>query len=103
MTCNQEGSHRRQREIPTRTGSGPAAGRTERRGKPAERLRRDATAPDGNELMENLCEVMKLFPAVSEEAVAEFAGRMMAERLRCEAAGRNRRLESGRTRRRKTL
>ncbi len=53
--------------------------------------------------MENLCEVMKLFPAVSEEAVAEFAGRMMAERLRCEAAGRNRRLESGRTRRRKTL
>jgi hypothetical protein len=42
-------------------------------------------------LLSHLCEVMDLFPIASDEAVGELAGRMMAERLRREAAESNRR------------
>jgi hypothetical protein len=41
----------------------------------------------GMELLSHLCDVMGLFPAVGEAAIGELAGKMMAERLRREAAG----------------
>jgi len=45
----------------------------------------------GIDLLANLCEVMDLFPVVSEEAIRELVGRMLSERLRREAAGKRRR------------
>ncbi len=56
---------------------------------------------DGTVLLSHLCEVMELFPSVSEEAVGELAGRMMVERLRREAADKKRGLATAKTRRRK--
>jgi hypothetical protein len=47
------------------------------------------------DLLAHLFEIMDLFPIASEEAVGELAGRMMAERLRREAAERRFCLESG--------
>lgn len=53
------------------------------------------------DLLANLCDVMGLFPAASEEAVGELVGRMMAERLRGEVAERKRRVTSATARRQK--
>jgi hypothetical protein len=52
------------------------------------------------ELLSHLCDVMGLFPAVGEEAIGELAGKMMAERLRREAAGGARRPGRAKTRQR---
>ena len=56
---------------------------------------------NGMGLLSHLCEVMDLFPIASDEAVGELAGRMMAERLRRDAAESNRRLAPAKTGRRK--
>lgn len=55
------------------------------------------------DLLANLCDVMGLFPAASEEAVGELVGRMMAERLRGEVAGKKRRVASAKVRRQKSF
>jgi hypothetical protein len=50
------------------------------------RLRPQAGGLDEVDLLSNLCGVMDLFPSIGEEAIGELAGKMMADRLRREAA-----------------
>jgi hypothetical protein len=57
---------------------------------------------NGVDLLSNLCEVMGLFPMVSDEAIGELVGRMLVERLRGEAAEQRRRLGPAKTRRRQS-
>jgi hypothetical protein len=57
---------------------------------------------NGVDLLSNLCEVMGLFPIVSDEAIGELVGRMMVERLRGEAAEKRRRFGPAQTRHRRS-
>ena len=52
-------------------------------------------------LVGHLCEIIGLFPNASEEAVREFAGRMMTGRLQCEMDEKRRRAADPNTRRAK--
>lgn len=73
-----------------------------RSGKPKSVRRQRGDGLEGMDLLSNLCEVMGLFPRASDEAVGELAGRMMAERLRREAAEKRRRPGPAKTRRRES-
>lgn len=77
-----------------------AAGKQNPVGKAGLRLRPQAGGLDGMDLLSNLCGVMGLFPSIREEAIGELAGKMMAERLRREAAEKGRVAGSAPTRRR---
>ena len=56
---------------------------------------------NGIKLLGHVCEIMDLFPVVSDKAAGELAERMMLERLRREEAERSSRYESTKTGRRK--
>jgi hypothetical protein len=81
------------------TGSGLAARKIKKNGRPKRVRRQPDSGSSGTALLSHLCEVMELFPSVGEEALGELAGRMMAERLRRETADKKHGLAPAKTRR----
>jgi len=95
MHSRRDSSHRRRRRGAPAVGRKRAVAKVKKNRKSARVRRKSGGGLYGMDLLAHLFEIMDLFPIASEEAVGELAGRMMAERLRREAAERRFCLESG--------
>jgi hypothetical protein len=102
MPSKTDRGHRKRPCGSLAVGPESVAGKLREGGKSESVRREPGDELNGVDLLSNLCEVMGLFPMVSDEAIGELVGRMMFERLRGEVAKKRRRLGLAKTRRRRS-